>query len=164
MSNLFGEKAPNYRHGGYSVNRPEYNSWRAMKSRCLDKNYRRYDLYGGRGIAICDRWLGRDGFKNFLADMGKKPSPKHSIDRIDSNSNYKPSNCRWSTQKQQMNNMSRNKLFTVRGVTDTASNHAMKYGINVHTVFSRMNLGWGIDQAFTTPTKGVGANQTTYGG
>ena len=159
----FGEETSNYRHGGNTVNRPEYNSWRAMVARCNYPKYRRYDLYGGRGIKVCDRWLGRSGFPNFLEDMGKKPTPKHSIDRIDSNGDYTPENCRWATQRRQMSNMSRNKWVTIAGVKDTYSNHARKYRINLHTVISRIRQqGWEVERAFTTPTKGVGSNHTTY--
>lgn len=160
MRNPFGEKASNYRHGGNTKFKNEYNSWRAMKTRCLDPNYRRYDIYGGRGIHVCERWL---DFANFLADMGQKPTKAHSIDRINSDGNYEPGNCKWSTQRQQMNNMSRNRLVTVDGITDTFSGHARRYGINVYTVHSRVRQhGWSIELALRTPSKGVGANQASY--
>lgn len=158
-----GEGASNYRHGGNVEHKNEYNSWRAMVARCYYPKYRRFDLYGGRGITVCDRWLGKSGFPNFLEDMGKKPTKQHSIDRIDSNGNYEPDNCKWSTQRQQMNNVKNNRLFTVCGVVDTASNHARRYGINMHTAMSRIRQqGWEPETAFTTPTRGVGSNQATY--
>ena len=82
-----------------------------MKSRCFNDQTAGWELYGGRGITVCDRW--RDSFPAFFADMGAKPSPNHSIDRIDVNGNYEPGNCRWATSKQQSANrrkpMSRNK-------------------------------------------------------
>lgn len=80
----------------------EYRSWHSMKHRCYDINNDNYSYYGGRGITVCDRWL--NSYENFLADMGRKPSPKHSIDRIDNDGNYTPENCKWSTKSEQRNN------------------------------------------------------------
>lgn len=75
-----------------------------MKQRCLNKNHYAFRYWGGKGIKVCERWLGKEGFLNFLEDMGRKPSYKHSIDRIDGNGNYEPSNCRWASQKEQQLN------------------------------------------------------------
>ena len=79
---------------------PEYSSWIAMRRRCLNPNMKAWPNYGGRGITICDR---SSSFENFLADMGRRPEG-HSLDRIDSNGNYEPANCRWATAKQQGSN------------------------------------------------------------
>ena len=81
---------------------PEYAIWCHMKSRCGNSNHKDYKYYGGRGIKVCKRWL--DSFENFFADMELRPSPKHSIDRINNNGNYKPSNCRWVTMDIQARN------------------------------------------------------------
>ncbi len=72
-----------------------------MKQRCLNVKHKSYSRYGGRGIKVCKRWLGKKGFKNFLKDMGHKPTPKHSLDRINNDGNYEPKNCRWATATQQ---------------------------------------------------------------
>jgi hypothetical protein len=85
---------------------PEYNTWVHMKSRCYNENDSFYHRYGGRGITVCDRWI--DSFNYFLDDMGKRPSSKHSLDRIDNDGNYEPSNCRWTTFKIQARNRSNN--------------------------------------------------------
>lgn len=78
---------------------PEYNVWKAMHSRCYRENNPEFPNYGHRGITVCDRWLRR--FDLFLADMGPRPSSEHSLDRINVNGNYEPSNCRWATIKEQ---------------------------------------------------------------
>lgn len=87
---------------------PEYKAWADMKSRCLNPNDTAFKNYGARGIKVCDRWLGDDGFVNFIADMGRRPSPELSIDRYpDNDGNYEPDNCRWATWSQQMRNRRR---------------------------------------------------------
>ena len=82
-------------------NPKEYESWLGMRRRCYSKGRADYKNYGGRGIKVDPIW---DSFENFINDMGKKPSVKHSLDRIDPNGNYTPGNCRWATQKEQRNN------------------------------------------------------------
>lgn len=83
---------------------PTYHSWSNMLKRCRNARDPKYPRYGGRGITVCERWLGRYGFVNFLADMGERPGGRLSIDRINNDGNYEPSNCRWATDKQQANN------------------------------------------------------------
>ncbi len=128
---------------------PEYRSWKRIIVRCENKNTKDFPDYGGRGIKVCDRW--RHSFENFLADMGLKPSPRHSIDRIDNNGHYQPDNCRWATPKEQSRNARRNHLVTFQGQTLCVSELAEKTGIRYHTLRSRIRLGWTVERAISEP-------------
>lgn len=87
---------------GKRVATPEYRSWQMIKNRCLNPRAADFAYYGGRGITVCKKW--RDSFEAFLADMGRRPSPLHTLDRKDVNKNYTPSNCRWATRQEQSRN------------------------------------------------------------
>lgn len=82
----------------------EYGIYRAMLNRCFNPKVERFPRYGGRGITVCERWRGPEGYLNFLADMGRRPSAQHSIDRRDNDGDYEPGNCRWATRKEQRAN------------------------------------------------------------
>jgi hypothetical protein len=97
---LIGDLASNFKHGLRKT--PEYEIWRAMKQRCLNPKHKSWKNYGGRGIKICDRWL--NSVENFFEDMGKRPNSDYSIDRINNDGNYEPSNCKWATPTEQNNN------------------------------------------------------------
>lgn len=105
----------NYKHG--LTKHPLYSTWVNMNRRCYSKKSQFYSHYGERGITVCDRW--RKSFPNFLKDMGEKPSPKLSLDRIDNNKGYSPENCKWSTQTEQNNNrrMLKNNISGTEGVS-----------------------------------------------
>lgn len=101
---------PNIKHGHAVRGKPqtsEYKCWASMKQRCNNPNSQVYEYYGARGITYCSRW---EYFENFLDDMGLKPSPKHSIERIDNNGNYEPGNCKWETQPEQLKNRRKRKI------------------------------------------------------
>jgi hypothetical protein len=102
-----GSSNPMFKHGhsksGKKQQTPEYYSWRSMTERCLYSGHKYYKYYGGRGIQVCDRWHGEDGFEKFLEDMGPRPAG-HTLDRTYVNGNYEPGNCRWADAKTQANN------------------------------------------------------------
>lgn len=93
-----------YHKGPAYKGTPEHNSWNGAKQRCYNKNSKHYNNYGGRGIKMCDRWLGPDGFINFLEDMGPKPSSEYTLDRLDNDGDYCKDNCRWATRREQSMN------------------------------------------------------------
>jgi hypothetical protein len=93
------------KHGGCQFNTsPEYHAWADMRQRCINPKVKAYKNYGARGISVCERWKKADGFENFIADMGRRPSPTHSLDRINNDGNYEPDNCRWATRSEQRRN------------------------------------------------------------
>lgn len=124
---------------------PEHNTWLNMRQRCYNPNASGYHGYGGRGIKVCERWK---RFEHFLADMGPRPSSDYSIDRVDNNGNYEPSNCRWVDTDIQRRNTRRNILFTFHGITMTVGDWAAKQGLKPFTVYSRINRdGWSPEEA-----------------
>lgn len=128
-----------------------YSSWRSMMTRCENKNHHNYKNYGGRGITVCDRWKGVNGFRNFLEDMGNPPSERHTIDRIDSNGDYTPQNCRWATPKQQQRNKRSNRFLEFNGQRKTLIEWAEITRIHAGTISSRLKKGWSVERSLTTP-------------
>ena len=140
----------NYSHG--MTKTPEHIAWKNMKARCFNPNYQHYSHYGSRGITVCDRWL---NFKNFIADMGSRPTAKHSLDRIDNNADYSPENCKWSTNAEQQNNRRNNKpLITIGNETWTIAQWTEKKGYGKTVIRTRLNSGWSDYDAVMTPIDG----------
>lgn len=129
---------------------PEHRCWSAILTRCTNKNVANYPRYGGRGINVCERWL--HSFENFYADMGPRPSPKHSIDRKDNDGNYEPDNCRWATRREQTLNREVTNRLTYNGVTKPLSDWAVEYGLRPSTLYKRIyRHGWDVERSLTTP-------------
>ena len=129
---------------------PEYRSWAEMKQRCFNPNHKQYSDYGGRGITVCDRWL---NFKNFLADMGSRPSPKHSLDRINNDGDYCPDNCRWATKAEQVNNRRSNRFITIGCVTLNVTQWTKEMSFGRTIIQARLDRGWSELKAVTTPIR-----------
>lgn len=124
---------------------PEYRAWDNARSRCYREKDRKYPLYGGRGIKMCDAW--RKSFEKFFADMGPRPSPNHTLDRYpNGDGNYEPSNCRWATIEDQNNNRSINRYITVNGERLTIAKASKKTGIPHGTILGRLNRGMSDDE------------------
>ncbi|MFZ2306796.1 MAG: hypothetical protein WAW73_20170 [Rhodoferax sp.] len=117
----------------------EFEVWTGMQTRCLNRNSPAFENYGGRGISICQRW--KNSFENFLADMGERPSPDHSIERENNDGNYEPSNCRWATAEEQANNKRNNVKVTIDGVTKNISAWARQFGVLIPTACLRHKQG-----------------------
>jgi hypothetical protein len=130
---------------------PEYNSWRQMRARCHDPRNPAYGYYGGRGIAVCERW--RSSFVAFVEDMGRRPSDAHSLDRIDVNGNYEPGNVRWATRKEQQRNRRDNERLTANGETLMLVEWADRTGIAIGTLRSRIRYGWSPDRTVSEHTR-----------
>lgn len=130
---------------------PEYGIWIDIRRRCLNPERPNYKDYGGRGITVCDRWA--ESFEAFYADMGPRPSPKHSIDRIDVNGPYEPGNCRWATMRQQSNNKRVNRMVHYRGARVSLREALRLAGdvIEKSAARRRLELGWPVARAVETP-------------
>jgi hypothetical protein len=124
-----------------------YSVWAAMHQRCYNKRAVHFGRYGGRGIKVCTRWC---NIWAFLEDMGHPPHGC-SIDRIDNDGDYEPGNCRWATPEQQNENTSRNKYVEYNGTCQTIKAWAKEYNLQPRRVSERLNRGWSVERALTTP-------------
>ncbi len=140
------QQAEAHRHRRHAM--PEYQAWCNMKSRCYNPNLPQYKDWGGRGIKICERWK---DFSAFLSDMGARPQGT-SLDRKDTNGDYTPDNCQWSTRRAQNLNKRSNVILTANGIAMTQSQWAETLNTPSVTILSRIKRGWSDEEAITTPT------------
>lgn len=130
---------------------PVYRVYRAVLQRCGDPNNVNYHNYGGRGIKVCKRWQGKGGFERFIEDMGDPP-PGTTIERVNNNGDYKPSNCIWADQKAQTRNRRNNRLVTFQGKTQLLVEWAEELGVDYKQLHKRIvTRGWDIERAMTQP-------------
>lgn len=118
---------------------PEHMAWLNMKARCCNPKHPSFSHYGGRGVKVCDRWV--VSFRDFYDDIGPRPTPAHSLDRIDNQGDYEPSNCRWATKMQQSGNTRRNKMVQYLGQEMCISQAARMAGLSVSTLRWRIKSG-----------------------
>ena len=132
---------------------PEYSTWTDMKQRCLNPQSISYARYGGRGITIASEW--KNDFPQFLRDMGRRP-PGTTLERIDNNGHYSPSNCRWATPAEQARNTRRNIWLTHEGRRQCLKDWSIEVGIAYTTLFNRIKRGWNIIDTLTKPIQHTG--------
>ena len=129
---------------------PEYSVWKNMRRRCNSSKSTGFRRWGGRGIKVCQRW---ESFANFLLDMGRRPSPAHTIERRDNNGDYTPSNCVWATQQEQSRNRSSNRMVFFNGRRMTLAEAAKITGVDHSLFIARVNLGWTEHDALNVPVR-----------
>jgi hypothetical protein len=153
-----GNSRKRERHGERSS--PEYEVWCGMKKRCYNRRCECYERYGGRGITVCERW--RASFSAFLADMGRRPSSKHTLERKENDGPYNPENCVWATAKEQARNRRSSAILTLNGVSRTIAEWSEVTGLSTHTIGARVNrYGWTVEKALTFPADGSSRNSPT---
>jgi hypothetical protein len=145
------EAASKRRRKHYGRGTPEYTTWIMMRDRCNNKNNPKYSYYGGRGISVCSRW---DNFIDFVADMGFRPTDLHTIDRIDTDKNYEPTNCKWSTRKEQARNRRNTKMIAYNGSTKPLAEWCELLDMDYNNTNKRLWRGWSVNRAFTTKKGG----------
>ena len=140
------------KHGHVAGGRmpPEYRCWASMIARCVNSRAASYPDYGGRGIAVCERWRG--DFAAFLEDMGRKPSPDHSIDRINNDGNYEPSNCKWSTRSEQQRNRRSTATLTIGEHRRPVVEWSEITGLTPKAIQNRIASGWPAEKILSVPS------------
>lgn len=129
---------------------PEYAIWQAMIQRCTNPKNRNWHKYGGRGIAVCEAW--RHSYQSFIDDMGRRPTDKHSIERVNNGNGYSPENCCWATIDAQANNTRWNRVLLHDGRTQTIAQWAAERHIKPNTIVTRLRYGWHVDRALSEKT------------
>lgn len=137
------------KHGMHKT--PEHLAWAHMKDRCRNPNSQRYDRYGGRGIKVCRRW--QESFLAFYEDMGPRPSPRHSLERLDNDGDYEPGNVIWALPEAQNSNKSTNHIIEHDGLSLTLTQWSKRLGIHKRTLLYRLQSGWTVIDALTTPVE-----------
>ena len=150
MERIIALGGRNKKHGMEGT--PEYKAWVGMRKRCCSPNNASYASYGGRGIRVCDEWM--TSFENFFRDLGPRPGPGYSLERIDVNGNYEPTNCKWATIAEQNRNRRDNLIIEFDGRRQTLSLWAAETGIGRATISWRLKNGWDVDRALTTSRYG----------
>lgn len=149
-------------HGGSTGGKktPEYNSWQAMNARCYYPKHQNYERYQQLGVTVCDSW--RNSFENFIKDMGLKPSPSHTIDRVDNTKGYSKENCRWATRSEQQRNKRDTVFLEYKGERKCLYEWAEIFNVKPQLLYSRIfSLKWTVDKAFTTSIKTKFSNNKT---
>ncbi len=144
-SEFIAEAKTTHGHTRAGAVTPEYSAWRLMLSRCRQETNVNFRYYGGRGIRVCEEW--QRSFEQFLADVGPKPSPEYSIDRVDFNGHYEPGNVRWATRAEQARNRRTNRVVTFRGTTMSLAEAAERAGIPYGRASARLRRGWPLERA-----------------
>jgi hypothetical protein len=131
----------------------EYSIWAGMKQRCTNRKCKEFRYYGQRGIRVCRRWSGKNGFRHFIEDMGPQPFKRASVHRKDNDGNYTPKNVVWANPKTQARHMRTNRILEFQGQKKILIEWAEHFGIKPGTLGARLAKGWPVEKALTTPVK-----------
>lgn len=145
-----GSKYPKVRNGLKNIFPKEYIVWKAMKARCSNPKRMGYAEYGGRGISVSDGWAA--SFETFISEMGPKPSPLHTIERVDNSKGYAKENCRWATRKEQVRNRRNTLKVEFKGQKVVLAALCEELRLSPKMVRNRLNLGWDLEKALFTPS------------
>ncbi len=129
---------------------PEFKVWTGIKRRCLDPTCKSFKDYGARGITLCQEWL--TNYSTFVEHVGRRPSPTHTIERIDNERGYEPGNVRWATRAEQNSNTRANRFLEFNGKRQTLSQWSRETGLSHPVIIRRLQRGWSLERSLTQPT------------